>query len=578
DAAFAGEGIVAETFNLSQLEGFYTGGTIHIVINNQIGFTTSPEQSRSSIYSTDVAKITQSPVFHVNGDDPDTVYAILMLALDYRQTFHKDVVIDLICFRRHGHNEADEPTYTHPLLYQRIREHLGVMTLYARKLINEGVIDDATFQNLLKLRIERYEAALLGAKEIVARQNIPSFVEEQPTDAINEEINFERIATGVDSATLTRISQVLTVVPEGFNLNPKLLPLLKRRAEMATGKQPVDWGFAEALAFGSLILEGTAIRISGQDSSRGTFSQRHAIFYDSETGQPWIPLTHLIPNQPRYEIYDSLLSEAGVLGFEYGYSITTPQTLVIWEAQFGDFINAAQVIVDQFISAGEEKWDQASRLVLLLPHGYEGQGPEHSSARLERFLQLCANYNLQVCQCSTPSQYFHLLRRQIHQQASKPLIILTPKSLLRLPAATSSFNELSSANFQPVIEDANSYQGDTVYRTIFCSGKLYYELLRARSSQRVRIVRLEQFYPFPYQELRESINKTPATQEWIWAQEEPQNMGAWTFIEPRLSQLLPTNKRLRFIGRKPATSPATGSATIHQMEQQQIIENALENS
>jgi multifunctional 2-oxoglutarate metabolism enzyme len=575
DAAFSGEGIVAETLNLAQLEGYRTGGTIHIVINNQIGFTTSPEDSRSSVYSTDVARMTQTPIFHVNGDDPDTAYKVLQIALDYRQEFHKDVVIDLIGFRRHGHNEADEPTYTHPLLYHRVRQHQGVRALYVQRLIKEKVIDEAGVEALMKQRVERYEAALMGAKEIVKRQPSEGIEIALRARATVDEISIETVATGVARETLQMISRSLTTVPEGFHANPKLVPMLNRRASMGAGEVPLDWSFAELLAFGSLAVEGIPVRLSGQDSGRGTFSQRHAIFYDNETGEPWIPLSHIAPDQARADVYDSLLSEAGVLGFEYGYSIAAPGALVLWEAQFGDFVNTAQVIIDQFIVSGEEKWNHLSRLVLLLPHGYEGQGPEHSSARPERFLQLCAKNNIQVVQCSTPAQYFHLLRRQMKQKASKPLVVFTPKSLLRLPAASSSLDELVNGHFQTVIDDTEAGDDRNTSCVIFCSGKIYYELLRARKNPDVRIVRLEQFYPFPYEVLGVCIERYSKARDWVWVQEEPQNMGAWCFLEPRFSKILPKGKKLHYIGRPASASTATGFSTIHQMEQQQIINEAF---
>jgi multifunctional 2-oxoglutarate metabolism enzyme len=575
DAAFAGEGIVAETLNLAQLDGYHTGGTIHIVINNQIGFTTSPEQSRSSIYSTDVARMTQTPIFHVNGDDPDAAYSTLQIALDYRQEFHKDVVIDLICFRRHGHNEADEPTYTHPLLYQRVKQHPGVRALYVRRLIKDGVIDEAGVEALMKQRIERYEAALIGAKEIVARQPSQHLQIPYRSNADVKEIPIEVVSTAVSGDTLAALSKTLTETPDGYHLNPKLAPMMTRRAAMGRGEAPLDWAFAEALAFASLAIEGTPVRLSGQDSSRGTFSQRHFLLHDNETGKAWSLFNHLSSKQARCEVYDSLLSEAGVLGFEYGYSVASPQALVLWEAQFGDFVNTAQVIVDQFIVSGEEKWNQTNRLVLLLPHGYEGQGPEHSTARPERFLQLCANNNIQVCQCSTPAQYFHLLRRQIKQREPKPLIVLTPKSLLRLPAASSPISELRTGHFFPVIDDAEEAETGNVTRVIFCSGKIYYELAKARKNSSIRIVRVEQFYPFPLDALQRCIARYSQARDWVWLQEEPQNMGAWNFIEPRLSDLLPAGQNLRYAGRAASASTATGFSTIHQMEQQQIIADAL---
>src|SRR6266540_3563519 len=439
DAAFAGQGIVAEVFNLSQLHGYRTGGTIHIVINNQIGFTTDPAAGRSSLYSTDVAKIVQVPIFHVNADDPEAAYRVLQIALDYRQEWHKDVVIDLIGFRRHGHQETDEPTYTQPLMYKRIEEHPGVRGLYARRLVREGVLTEAEVKQLEDRQHAAYEEALATAKTKGEQAGPPAAQHPGETGRVEE------VATGVPRETLMHIGRVLTTVPSGFNLNPKMVQQLARRAKMIETGQPIDWATAESLAFGSLLLEGTPIRMSGQDSARGTFSQRHVVFYDTKTGETWTPLSALVgdshgavgaglaparlsPGPPTFQIYDSPLSEAGVLGFEYGYSVESPEALVIWEAQFGDFANGAQVILDQFVTSAEDKWRETTRLTLFLPHGYEGQGPEHSSARIERYLQLCADANLRVCNVTTPSQYFHVLRRQLRAKSAKPLVLFTPKA------------------------------------------------------------------------------------------------------------------------------------------------------
>ena len=580
DAAFAGEGIVAETLNLSQLPGYKTGGTIHIVVNNQLGFTTPPEEGRSSTYSTDIAKMIQAPIFHVNSDDVEAAYNVLQIALDYRQKFQKDVVIDVIGFRKLGHNEGDEPTYTQPVMYQRIREHPGVRALYARKLIAEGVMTEEVVATLMDERNRRYENAQLGAKAIVAKQGTrPALPERTP-----EPDSVELVETGVDQATLRTIAHAITTVPRGFNLNPKIVGLLARRAKMVEGEAPVDWGMAEALAFGSLLIEGTPIRLTGQDTVRGTFSHRHAAFTDTQTGEEWAPLAQL-SDGAKYEIYDSPLSEAGALGFEYGYSVAAPSALVLWEAQFGDFINAAQVIVDQFIASGEDKWNQQSGIVLLLPHGYEGQGSEHSSARIERFLQSCAEGNMQVVNCSTAAQYFHVLRRQARQENRKPLIIITPKSLLRLAEAASPIEQFTSGGFLPVMSD--KLQSDklqfvdddtSVSRVLLCSGKVYYDLLAERQKlgdSTTAILRVEQFYPFPKNLLVEELNRFPKARDIRWVQEEPENMGGWTFVEPRLLKLLGSTRTLRYIGRRPSASPATGSHTIHQMEQQQLVKEAF---
>ena len=575
DAAFAGQGVVMETLNLAGLKGYRTGGTIHIIINNQIGFTTSPEAGRSTIYSTDVARMTQLPIFHINGDDPEAAYRVLQIALEYRQEFNKDVVLDLIGFRRLGHNETDEPSYTQPLMYARVKAHPGVRTVYAKRLIKEGVVTEEEVNNLIAERVRRYEAALENAKRKVHEDPV------QPYARVEEIDGSEVIPTGISAETIKNIAHKIAVVPEGFHVNPKMVGQLARRAKMGDGSSPLDWAFAEAVAFGSLVVDGTRVRLSGQDSGRGTFSQRHAVLYDTQTGQSWAPLAELrsekSPNA-RFDVYDSSLSEEGVLGFEYGYTVVAQDALVLWEAQFGDFGNGAQTIIDQYIAASEDKWKQTSRLVMLLPHGYEGQGPEHSSARLERYLQLCAENNLCVCYPTTPAQYFHLLRRQVRPGMERPLIVMTPKSLLRLPAATSSIDELASGGFQPLIDDAEITDRDVVKRVVLCSGKVYYDLADARKKSEgrsVAIVRLEQFYPFPAQGIRDTLAKYPNANELVWAQEEPQNMGGWSFVQHRLENLLPEDERPRYVGRSASASPATGSYHIHQKEQAELISQAL---
>jgi multifunctional 2-oxoglutarate metabolism enzyme len=573
DAAFAGEGVVAETLNLSQLPGYRTRGTVHIITNNQVGFTTPPEEGRSSTYSTDIAKMIQVPIFHINSDDVEAAYNVLQIALDYRQTFNKDVVLDIIGYRKLGHNEGDEPTYTQPLMYQRIKAHPGARELYARRLVSEGVMSREEVESLMEERMRRYENAQLGAKAIVAKKGkeitLPALIPEIESVPVLE--------TGIARETLRQIAQTITTVPSGFNLNPKIVSLLSRRAKMVEGTAAVDWGTAEALAFGSLLTESTSVRLAGQDTVRGTFSHRHASFHDTKTGDEWIPLTKLAPEQARFQIYDSPLSEAGALGFEYGYSVASRGTLVLWEAQFGDFVNAAQVIIDQFIASGEEKWNQPTRLVLLLPHGYEGQGPEHSSARFERFLQLCAENNMQVVNATTAAQYFHLLRRQARQQMSKPLVVISPKSLLRLPEAASAIDEFTRGGFHAVIADAEA-QAEGVRRLLLCSGKVYYDLAAARkkrNDQATAIIRLEQFYPFPKQQLVDELNRYAGVADVCWVQEEPQNYSGWFFVEPRLRQLLKTNQRLRYAGRPASASTATGSHTLHMLEQQQLIKDAF---
>ncbi|MBZ5534651.1 MAG: multifunctional oxoglutarate decarboxylase/oxoglutarate dehydrogenase thiamine pyrophosphate-binding subunit/dihydrolipoyllysine-residue succinyltransferase subunit [Acidobacteriia bacterium] len=574
DAAFVGEGIVAETLNLSQLPGYSTQGTIHFIVNNQLGFTTPPEEGRSSTYSSDVARMVQAPIFHVNGDDPEAACHVLQIALEYRQEFHKDVVIDVVGFRREGHNEGDEPTYTQPVMYRLIRTHPGVRQLYADKLIGEGIYDEAKVASLIEERMLRYENALLGAKEIVARHlGSPQLREGGETTEPEA-----APATGVDQATLREIARVATTVPAGFIVNPKIVGLLARRAKMVEGERAVDWGMAETLAFGSLLLEGTAVRMAGQDTVRGTFSQRHATLYDTQTGAPWTPLEGASKEPARFRVFDSPLSEASALGFEYGYSVAAPQTLVLWEAQFGDFVNAAQVIVDQFVAAGEDKWNQTSRVVMLLPHGYEGQGPEHSSARIERFLQLCAQGNLQVVCCTTAAQYFHLLRRQARQKLSKPLIVFTPKSLLRFPEASSPIEEFTHDGFQPILKEGSGAPQPDVERVMICSGKVYFELHAERGrlgNQKTAILRLEQFYPFPRALMAAYLGAYPRASEIRWVQEEPQNMGGWGFVENYLRILLRSEQSLRYVGRAAGASTATGSHTVHQMEQQKIVAEAF---
>jgi multifunctional 2-oxoglutarate metabolism enzyme len=573
DAAFAGEGVVAETLNMSQLPGYRTRGTIHIITNNQVGFTTPPEEGRSSTYSTDIAKMIQVPIFHINSDDVEAAYNVLQIALDYRQTFNKDVVLDIIGYRKLGHNEGDEPTYTQPLMYQRIKEHPGARELYARRLIAESVMTREEIDSLMEERMRRYENAQLGAKAIVAQKG-KEITLPAPVPEIE---SVETLETGVARDTLREIVHTITTVPSGFNLNPKIVSLLSRRAKMVEGAAAVDWGTAEALAFGSLLVEGTSVRLAGQDTVRGTFSHRHASFHDTKNGEEWIPLTKLKPDQARFQIYDSPLSEAGALGFEYGYSVVVRGALVLWEAQFGDFVNAAQVIIDQFIASGEEKWNQTTRLALLLPHGYEGQGPEHSSARFERFLQLCAENNMQVVNATTAAQYFHLLRRQARQQMSKPLVVISPKSLLRLPEAASAIDEFTRGGFHAVIGDGE-IEAQGVGRVLLCSGKVYYDLAAARKQRNDRstaIIRLEQFYPFPKQQLLDELNKYAAAADICWVQEEPQNYGGWFFMEPRLRQLLKATQRLRYAGRTASASTATGSHTLHMLEQQQLVKEAF---
>jgi 2-oxoglutarate dehydrogenase E1 component len=576
DAAFAGQGIVMETLQLANLRGYRTGGTIHIVINNQIGFTTSPEASRSSIYSTDAAQITQTPIFHINGDDPEAAFRVVQIALDYRQEFNKDVVLDVVGFRRLGHNEGDEPSYTQPVMYARVKAHPGTRHLYAQQLIRETVISEDNLKAMTDEVVAKYEGILERAKQIATenpkRAKLPAAIAEEDGSSVLE--------TPISKETLQTISEKISLVPENFHINPKMVGQLARRAKMGTGEVPMDWGFAEAVSFGSLVLEGRRVRLSGQDSGRGTFSQRHALMYDTINGAMWSPLGDFrSENNPlaRFQVYDSSLSENAVLGFEYGYSFNAPEMLVIWEAQFGDFSNGAQVIIDQYISASEDKWQQKCRLVMLLPHGYEGQGPEHSSARLERYLQLCAENNLQVCYPTTPAQYFHLLRRQVKQENVRPLIVMTPKSLLRLPAASSTVEELTNGGFKPVLDDARISDKSKVKRIVLCSGKVFYDLDAGRTDahdDRVAIVRLEQFYPFPKEALQEIFASYENATQLFWTQEEPQNMGGWGFVQDRLREIK-GDLSLRFVGRSASASPATGSYAIHNLEQEKLVNDSL---
>ncbi|HMQ03829.1 MAG TPA: multifunctional oxoglutarate decarboxylase/oxoglutarate dehydrogenase thiamine pyrophosphate-binding subunit/dihydrolipoyllysine-residue succinyltransferase subunit [Pyrinomonadaceae bacterium] len=577
DAAFAGQGIVMETLQLANLPGYRTGGTIHIVVNNQIGFTTGKESARSSIYSTDAAQITQTPIFHINGDDPEAAYRVIQIALEYRTRFDKDVVLDLVGFRRLGHNEGDEPSYTQPVMYARVKAHPGVRHIYGQQLIREEVISEEDLAEMTKKVVNKYEGILERAKKIASektgRLELAPPVSEDDGSAVTQ--------TGASDEALKAASDKISLVPEGFNINPKMVGQLARRAKMGAGEVPMDWGFAEAMAIGSLVLDGYPVRLSGQDSGRGTFSQRHASMYDTRTGERWSPLTELKTEKnpkARFYVFDSSLSESGVLGFEYGYSVVCPDDLVMWEAQFGDFANGAQVIIDQYIAASEDKWDQKCRLVMLLPHGYEGQGPEHSSARLERFLQLCAENNLQVCNPTTPAQYFHLLRRQVMQDIVRPLIVMTPKSLLRLPAASSTMQELKEGGFYPVIDDGKIRDRATVKRVVLCSGKIFYDLEASReesNDERVAIVRLEQFYPFPSTAIKEMIAAYPNADQVFWTQEEPKNMGGWAFVRPRLRSIMPETTELRYIGRPASASPATGSYAIHELEQRKVVDDAM---
>lgn len=579
DAAFAGEGIVQETLNLSELPGYRTGGTLHIIVNNQIGFTTSPQEGRSTRYATDVAKMLQSPIFHVNGENPEAVAQVVRLALDFRQTFRRDVVIDMYCYRRYGHNEADEPSYTQPLLQRKIDARPSVRDSYLTHLLTMGGVTREEADQIAERRRAALDEQLAGVRDegpsVRARPSTLGRIWSGYRGGLDADV--AEVDTGVPRARLAELLASIARVPEGFHLHPKLVRFQEARRQMAAGQRPVDWSAAEALAFASLVAEGTRVRMSGQDSGRGTFSQRHAVLHDHETGEPYIPLQHVAAEQAPFHVLNSPLSEAGVLGYEYGYSIAYPDGLVIWEAQFGDFVNTAQVYVDQFLASAEEKWHSLSGLVLLLPHGLEGQGPEHSSARLERFLMLAAEDNMQIVNPSTPAQYFHVLRRQVRRPWRKPLVVLTPKSLLRHPQAVSPLDELAAGRFQRVVPDMTAEPG-AVRRVLLCSGKVYYDLQPARAAQQrsdVAIVRIEQYYPLPEELLRAALAPYPADAELVWVQEEPRNMGAWPHFRIRFGTALGGRGPLRVVSRPAAASPATGSAASHKLEQQRLVEAAF---
>jgi 2-oxoglutarate dehydrogenase E1 component len=570
DAAFAGQGVVAETLNLSQLRGYRTGGTVHLVINNQVGFTTPPEAARSSVYATDVAKMVQAPIFHVNGDDPEACARVARLAFAFRQAFHKDVVIDMWCYRRFGHNEADEPSYTQPLMYRRIEGRRSVRKLYTEALVNRGDITVEEAEAALEDFQRRLQEALEETRQSAPPKGLRAHERPGPAGVL------PRVDTGVAREVLDRVAAARHSVPEGFHLHPKLARQLDAWAAMYAGGE-VDWSMGEALAFGSLLLEGTDVRIAGQDTRRGTFSQRHAVYVDYEDEREWCPLAHLGPGQGKFWIYDSLLSEYAALGFEYGYSVVHKDALVCWEAQFGDFANGAQIVIDQFIAAAEEKWQQTSGLVLLLPHGYEGQGPEHSSARVERFLQLCAGDNLQVVNCTTAAQYFHVLRRQVRRDVRKPLVVFTPKSLLRSREARSPVAAFEpGTSFAEVLDDPRVADPAAVRRVVVATGKVAVDALvrRDASGAPVAVVRVEQLYPWPGEQLAQAIARYGSAAEVVWLQEEPANMGAWTFVSDRLAAAA-GGRRVTCVARPPAGSPATGSLTVHLQEQDDLLTRAL---
>jgi 2-oxoglutarate dehydrogenase E1 component len=577
DAAFAGQGVIMETLQLSQARGFYTGGSIHIIINNQVGFTTSdPKDARSTLYCSDVAKMVEAPIFHVNADDPEAVCFVMRFALEYRMKFHKDIVIDLVCYRRHGHNEADEPSATQPLMYQIIRKKPTVRQLYADKLVAEGVLTAAEAGAVM----EQYRNGLDEGKP-QARAAL-GLIGNKYTVNWSEYLGAdwsEPVKTAVDMGRLKALGKAITTYPTDWSLHPRVLAIMQARERMVAGDLALDWGCAENLAYASLIQEGYSVRLTGQDSGRGTFFHRHAVLHDQATGGRFVPLQHLATSQPTFTVTDSVLSEEAVMGFEYGFSSTEPHCLTIWEGQFGDFCNGAQVIIDQFISSGEAKWGRLSGLTLFLPHGYEGQGPEHSSARLERFLQLCAEYNIQVCVPSTPAQMFHMLRRQMVRPLRKPLIIMTPKSLLRHPLSVSRLEELATGKFCNVLDDIDDLKPSAVTRIVLCSGKVYFDLLKSRreaKGETVAIVRLEQLYPFPSEEYEAVIRKYSNAREIVWCQEEPQNQGSWYQIRHRLQLPLGVKHELLYAGRAGAAAPATGIAALHEQQQKNLVTAALQ--
>ena len=584
DAAFAGQGLVAETLNLFNLAGYRTGGTVHIVVNNQIGFTASPLEQRSTPYCTDVAQMIQCPIFHVNGEDVDAVAHVVRMAMEYRARFQSDVVIDMFCYRKFGHNEMDEPAFTQPLMYQRIQKKEAAPEIYGRRLRGEGVVSVADIETMTERHRTALEQELEIARSTVKRPR-PSALAGLwsgylggPSSAVPD------VPTGVARARLVEIAQRMTTPPPDFQAHAKIVRLLAQRAEMGRGERPLDWGMAELLAYGSLLWEGADVRLSGQDCSRGTFSHRHALITDIQTGAEHMTLGELHPEQGKCRIYDSPLSEAGVLGFDFGYSLDYPDALVIWEAQFGDFVNGAQVIIDQFIVSSEDKWHRLSGLVLFLPHGYEGQGPEHSSTRLERFLEACAEDNVQVVQPTTPAQIFHVLRRQVRRPWRKPLIVITPKSLLRLPAAVSPLEELVSGSFQRVLADPAPPPAAGLDRVFFCTGKIYYDLAlerQKRNDTRTLLVRVEELYPWLPSAVTAAVSAVPAgnLREVVWVQDEPRNMGAATFIAPRLAALFGAGAtRLRVVSRDESASPATGSHHAHEIEHRRLMDQAFDGA
>tara|TARA_B100001057_G_scaffold492480_1_gene584965 strand:+ start:8586 stop:11474 length:2889 start_codon:yes stop_codon:yes gene_type:complete len=588
DAAFAGQGVVAECFAMSGLPGHNIGGTIHVIVNNQIGFTTAPRFARSSPYPSDVAKLSQAPIFHVNGDDPEAVVHCAKIATEYRQKFNRDVVIDMFCYRRFGHNEGDEPSFTQPIMYKKIRSHPTTLSIYSKKISSEGLSNQIIIENKKKEFKKFLENEFNSSKNYKSELKWFDGVWSRFKPGLGKD---KRGVSGVDKKTIIETGKQISKIPENFTIHKTLKKILDQKQKMFTEDAPIDWSTAESLAFGTLLIDGFSVRLSGQDSARGTFSQRHSVLRNQDNHDRYIPLNNLGKKQKKFEIIDSLLSELAVLGFEFGYSLSEPETLVLWEAQFGDFANGAQIIIDQFITSGESKWGRASGLVLLLPHGYEGQGPEHSSARLERFLQMCAGENIQVVNCTTPANYFHALRRQMHREFRKPLIVMTPKSLLRNKRCVSSIEDFLKKNsFHRVLED-HAYLNSTkiiklkndkkISRVVMCSGKVYFDLLEAREkskNDRLVLIRIEQLYPFPAKTLAK-ILKRYENAEFIWCQEEPKNMGAWNTVRNYIDRTLEIiefkKTRVRYIGRNASSTTATGNYNKHLAEQKKILEKVV---
>jgi 2-oxoglutarate dehydrogenase E1 component len=580
DAAFAGQGVVMETLNLSQTRGYGTGGTVHIIVNNQIGFTTSdPRDTRSTLYCTDVAKMVEAPVIHVNGDDPEAVNLATEIAVEFRTEFGKDVVVDVVCFRRLGHNEQDEPMVTQPLMYKIIGEHPGTRKLYADRLVREGILREGEAEAMVKAYRDALDAGQHTNRSIIYNYKPPFQVDWTPYQGVQWR---QQVETGMPIEELRALAERLTTLPSDLKLHPRVEKVIADRRQMGLGKLPLDWGMAETLAYAGLLRQGFGVRLSGQDSGRGTFFHRHAVLHDQNRERwdagTWVPLQRIAENQPDFLVIDSVLSEEAVLGFEYGYATASPTELVVWEAQFGDFANGAQVVIDQFIASGEVKWGRMCGLVMMLPHGYEGQGPEHSSARIERFLQLCADYNMQVVVPSTPAQMFHVLRRQMLRPYRRPLVIMSPKSILRHKESVSSLEELATGRFQPLIPEAEAIDPNKVRRVVFCSGKIYYDLLAARREKKIEdiaLVRIEQLYPFPHDEFEAEIARYSKAGEVVWCQEEPGNQGAWHRIQHYLLRHLRPDQKLRYALRASSASPAGGYLALHNQRQTTVVDAAL---